>query len=132
MTVPTTNQLATALYDLERLAHDDPDQFHLIAAILDKLQWGHHELTHHKTQAGWKRSSEVAPVGAGGGSSVEAQFSGRSTPTRMYPTDPMVRALQQLRGQNISRLGRLDLDLDDAARKVGYPHRSAPEGSKVG
>lgn len=132
MTRPTRDQLAKATYELESLAWWDPELFHLIAAILNSAEWVRAELAHHKTQAGHRRSSEVAPVGAGNGSSVEAQFTATSTPARMNYTDEMVRATSKLRRRIVSQLITQANSMENDTRDIGYPHRSVPEGWRVG
>lgn len=132
MTRPTLHQLAKARWDLDALAYFDEEMFHLFAAMLDKANWARVEIEEAKNQAGHKRSSEVAPVGVGGGSSVEAQFADHSTPTRMYRTDEMVRETQKTRRRWVSQLITQSLGMYNESRQLGYPHRSVPEGWRVG
>ena len=127
MTRPTRDQLAKATYELEALAYEDSEVFHLFAQILNLSEWLRTELTHHKNQAGYKRNSEIAPVGTGGGSSVEAQFADHSTPAVMYRTDEMVKNAQKTRRRWISQLANQSYNMENDARDIGYPHRSTPE-----
>jgi hypothetical protein len=128
---PTRDQLAKAQYELESLAYDDDEVFHLLAGILNHAEWIRAELAHHKTQAGYKKHSEVGVIGTIGASSVEAQFAGHSTPTRMYRTDEMVKAAQKTRRRWVSQLTSQRLGMMNDAIDLGYPHRSEPEQWRV-
>lgn len=128
---PTREQLAKASFELESLAYDDAEVFYLIAGILDRIEWVRAELAWHKTQVGWKRSSEVAVIGSGGASIVETQWTGRSTPRRMHSADAMVRGATKLRHTWVRQLTSQTLDMETKARELGYPHRSQPEGWRV-
>ena len=132
MTRPTRDQLAKATFELEQLAYLDDELFHLIAAILNLAEWTRAELAHHKTQIGHKRTTEVATIGASGISRVEAQFTERSTPSRMQYTDEASRKYQKLRRRYLSQLTSQALSMENDARDVGYPHRSTPETWRVG
>lgn len=129
MSRPTRDQLAKATYELESLAYDDDEVFHLLRIILDKAEWIRAELAHHKTEAGYKRNDEITTLrsGASGVTSVEAQFADHSTPTRMYRTDEMVREAQKTRRRWVSQLTSQALGMENDANDIGYPHRSQPE-----
>ena len=110
--------------------HDE--LFHLFAAALNHAQYLIAELDHQKDQAGFKRNSEVAPVGVGGGSLVEAQFADHSTPTRVYRSDPVVKKFQEILRSWLSRLGKEVYDEERDLIEIGYPHRSVPEQWRAG